>query len=497
MALDGILGLPTEILVEIFELLPTDSPSLYHLGLTSRRLHFIALPIYFARNGVDLQARSAAFILPAARPDVLSALQICLFLPSLKYLKCAIPHYISEPSITPFLENIKRLEYLVSRLSSVKRVSLRLASRLAGERWSICLGTDQELCAWSVHVGALLNSIVQRECERLTIIDGSFVELPVRRGLLRRMGGRIVRRNADQNPLSMPPFPGSSKLTSLVIDSRTLLSPPGIDWLLAALRQAPITKLTLAMYRADAGTWETVLPRIASAAPALTRLILTRVDLPVEPSALAVLECLPCLTNLYISHMYALNNPIRRAPVPGLRALCTLSAPPALVEHLFSTADALPALRTLCVLWETPSPNFPTLLHHLGTLNRQLATRAGEQTDKPPVVLKVSIRARSVFTAAEVIPVRALVEDDSADHGIAAACARVKQLHLDLAIAAADTQGVAALVALFPGVTCVSLATETSLPSAAVTGLLQAIQTTEVLKMVELNGKKCEQWKEA
>ncbi|KAF7349772.1 hypothetical protein MSAN_01704400 [Mycena sanguinolenta] len=312
----GILDLPTEILLNVFG--GVEDESLYHLALLCRRLNLIALPIYFSRRNVDLESESgvACTLGGLGRWDILPALQISLFIQSLEHLHCSIAHHTIEPSITPFLRHIKRLEIFISRLSSVKKVSLHLASHDAN--WSMSLKTGNEVCAWSSHVGNLLNCIVQRECQYLSITDGSYIE-PYRPSLTSRFTRRLVRR-----PIRSMPFPSvPTHLTTLVLDSATLLTLPTIDWVLGALRQSPVNKLALVMQRGDAELWGDVLPRFATAARCLTDLSLTEVPLDAEVVVLSVLDRFS-LTDLYISSQQRLPDDSPRGPLPALRDVARL-----------------------------------------------------------------------------------------------------------------------------------------------------------------------------
>ncbi|KAJ6460252.1 hypothetical protein C8R45DRAFT_1029762, partial [Mycena sanguinolenta] len=230
----GIVDLPTEILLNILEFV--EEESLFYLALLSRRFNVIALRIYFARQKVDFESESGVLCTVGrqARGDLLSAMQICLFIQSLDSVIFSIPRSSSDTSITPFLRDTKRVETFISRLTSVKKVSLRLGS--PEKRASISLRGGDELCAWSAHVGKLLNNLVQCGCLYLSIIDYSAIETK-RPGLVNRLVRRVTRRS--NSIYSIPAFPsGTSQLTTLVLDSATFLTSPRIDWVLTALRQA-------------------------------------------------------------------------------------------------------------------------------------------------------------------------------------------------------------------------------------------------------------------
>ncbi|KAJ6505382.1 hypothetical protein C8R45DRAFT_1181691 [Mycena sanguinolenta] len=155
-----LLDLPTELLLSILEWV--ESESLYQLALLSRRLNSIALRIYFRRHKLSLDCNDVEFTLGAR--DVLSA-----FIQSLDHIHCRIPHYPSHHSLAPVRRHIKRLENFISPLTCVRRVTLHLASHEGN--WPIKLKSVNKLCAWSSHVGDLLNCIVKRGCQRLNITD--------------------------------------------------------------------------------------------------------------------------------------------------------------------------------------------------------------------------------------------------------------------------------------------------------------------------------------
>ncbi|KAJ6595127.1 hypothetical protein DFH09DRAFT_159014 [Mycena vulgaris] len=105
----GILDLPTEILVDILENPTFPIDTLYALASLSRRLHFIALPIYFSRHGMPSTPNSVVITMRMNRKDLLSALQIALFIPQIDSITCIFPHP-SCTSIFPILPHLRRLE---------------------------------------------------------------------------------------------------------------------------------------------------------------------------------------------------------------------------------------------------------------------------------------------------------------------------------------------------------------------------------------------------
>ncbi|KAF7336428.1 hypothetical protein MSAN_02296800 [Mycena sanguinolenta] len=455
----GILDLPTEILFKILDW--AEDECLYHLALLSRRLNFIALSIYFSRKKVDVESKSEVVCtLEGFRRDVLSALQICLSIQSLERIDFSVPHWSSAPSITPFLRHIKRLETFISRLTSVKKVSLRLAPHEGN--WSISLKNGDEF-----------------------ITDGSSIE-PYRErpGLMDRIVRRFVPSPPTNSIPAMPPFPsGASQLTTLVMNSATFLTAPGIDWVLAALRQAPVTSLALQMPRGNVQTWGDVLPQFAVAAPRLTLLVITDLPPSVDTVVLSVLDKFPNLTDLHMSYQRQLTvacDP-QKLPLPALRNISSLRAPSALAEHFLVAKDPLPELRSLCVLWRArPMMNLPSLVSSLATIGAKLNAHP-----RAPQ-LSLDIDARGGFTAADVFMSPSFGDRED----IADGCARVERLTLRLDGKKIDPRSVARLAALFPETAQFTLITRrVTISRWTLAQLLGAVKSTRRLKKIELNGK--------
>ncbi|KAJ7184867.1 hypothetical protein C8R46DRAFT_1065348 [Mycena filopes] len=291
MPLAGLTDLPTELLIAVLENPELPNKSLYYLALLCRRLNLIALRIYFARIDIDLDAKSLILHIDAPNgPDDLSALQISLAVSSMD----RIAVLFSCTSIAPFLLQIKRVEAFISRLSSVKAIGLNLGT--SGNTVCISHGKDDALRAWASGFGNLLNSVIAAGCSDLTIVNGgsilayeldlpslapSFIHQRTRKLFPSRdtiLGFRRVPQQGTTLHVCTFTPRAPSQLTTLDIDSTTLLVPPGLNWTLAALRASPITSLTLPMGSLPAVTWQTVLPLIAAAAPGLTTLSLLKLD---------------------------------------------------------------------------------------------------------------------------------------------------------------------------------------------------------------------------
>ncbi|KAJ6491585.1 hypothetical protein DFH09DRAFT_1453253 [Mycena vulgaris] len=155
----SLLSLPNELLIVIFQNPKFSLDNLCLLALC-RRLHFLALPIYFARNGMPTPSKSALITLREDGMDMLAALNMALFISSIEDITCVFPHP-SCTSISPLLPHVCRFPKFVCHFPSVKKVTLQLDSRN-----SMCnaVGDDAALRAWSSTLGGLLNSLVERRC---------------------------------------------------------------------------------------------------------------------------------------------------------------------------------------------------------------------------------------------------------------------------------------------------------------------------------------------
>ncbi|KAJ7309412.1 hypothetical protein DFH08DRAFT_974664 [Mycena albidolilacea] len=382
MPLASIADLPNELLVDIFEYPTFPTEALYFLALLCRRLHLVALPIYFSRNGIHLEKKSATITLGTDKWDSLSALQICLFISSMEHVSCIFPHP-SCTTVFPIIAQMKRLRTFISQLSFVGKVTLNLDSTGHGRSRCLSTGTDEDLKDWTDQYGALLNCIVQKGCKSLTVLNGGQLtetyqlEAP---GWSERFLSRAVQRFSPSQEPRTPGFgrkfgrgldirlqtvPSSTMhhLNSLHLHSATLLVAPGLDWTLSALLHCPVTSLTICMSRVGGDTrlWRKVLRLIASAAPNLTTLSLIEVARHNEPAAFAFLAHLSHLTDLDLDLTYPLCDP--SGPICLFKSLVTLRAAPSVVDYLLARVGpgsaSFRAIRSITVVW---NPSLDTLL---------------------------------------------------------------------------------------------------------------------------------------
>ncbi|KAJ6632528.1 hypothetical protein B0H10DRAFT_2206884 [Mycena sp. CBHHK59/15] len=367
----GLLSLPNELLIIIFENPKFPADYLCILAVLCRRLHFLALPIYFALNGMPAPSKSAVVTLHQDGMDMLAALQMALFLTSIEDITCVFPHP-SCTSIFPLLPHVRRFRRFISRFPTVKRVTLQLDARN-----SMCnaAGDDAALRAWSSTFGSLLNSLVDRQCTELTVRYGGYFTRSytlrskhVRRTLrvIKRLfhfrkalagNGWEFRRSPEQGQeralTSLPARSSRSpKLTSLHIQSAVLITPPCLNWTLSALRHCPITSFTLSQVSLEKELWNAVFTLIAKAAPGLAELSLSELEFVSDEELLQFCIRLPRLTELKIgSNESTRGTPTKcqNGPIPEFRALASLTAPSNFILYFLRPRSCFPKLKSLCI----------------------------------------------------------------------------------------------------------------------------------------------------
>ncbi|KAJ6480453.1 hypothetical protein C8R45DRAFT_1005452 [Mycena sanguinolenta] len=510
MPCTSLVDLPTELLMITFEHPAFPSEALFHLAGLSRRLHFIALPVYFSRQGIDLTTKSVTITFARSGLDPLSALRICLFLPSeLDSLICNFPQEDHRLSIYLLLGQMRRLSTFLSRLTSVKVVKLDLCYRQDGG--CLATGSPKVLDAWASGYGNLLRCVVETGCISLTVRNGRYFTdafelyspgppykyLPstVQRLLAPRGSQQLGFKQAwGYSPdfvnvsLSVSSFHRSpSLLTFLDINSATLLMPPALNWTLTALRQSPITSLTICMSRhmgLKSRVWATVLPLVAAAASNLEAVCLTELDTAAdEREAFAFLARLPELTRLDLTHasQFAEHHTqgIRNRP-PRLKHLVNLRASITVVEDFLLREGSLPAIHTICMVWQPPlQADVIDFAQRVSTITARLASLRLSPR------LSLCIESRNILNTALTMA-QNLNETQCTCFGSVKAL-QVKGLYYPGHNG--ENSRIAQMVARFPRVDHVSLATYRTFPALGILDLVRCIQPTELLKKVEVDGE--------
>ncbi|KAJ7856330.1 hypothetical protein B0H13DRAFT_2078914 [Mycena leptocephala] len=494
----GILDLPTEILVKILEDYMVPNNTLYALGVLCRRLHFISLPIYFSRHGITATSKSLDIDMRTDRRVLLAVLLMALFTPPIENITCIFPHPDCT-SIFPILLHLKRLQDYITRLPAVKHVTLQL-----DERGSMCLsvGDDSSLQAWTSHLEGLLNCIVRKKCTRLSIMYGAqfiraYEPVPVAawQGRLKALTSIFSKlfspRRSETHQFRRVPSQGrkgtemtlpssayqSCELTSLEIYSPILVLPPGLLWTLTALRNCPITSLTLELRLGVAIPWSTVLPLIASAARGLTTLVVQEAESlfardGTETNILDFISQFPLLRHLTISCIAV--RPTR--PLSQFGELETIRAVPPLIHDLLRNPSHLPKIQGICILWR--EGYIEQALNFLAT-----ALSVVLQRPEPPH-LSFSLSAGTYCPA---------FSHPTSD--VAVLLNHIVAVEIDAPrfhFSSVDVREIALWVALFPRVRRVDITVlDWKIPAIRdnISGLIEAVRPTECLKKIHLNGE--------
>jgi hypothetical protein len=319
----GFLELPDDVLLIIFRQLR--SVELYGLSRLSRRLHLLALPLYFAQKGVPDPRELCEFRLvsyPTAA-DVLSALNSALFLREVKHISCQF-----EPGghIACYLHHIERLTAFLGKFSSVETVSLGL----------IDLGKVEEVnelvrTRWQLAFGQLLHVILEKSCKELTIRGPPYLN-----------PGAPWPKGEDTVGLSSTARTNSSALRAFFFYPPRL-SHSGVLWTFSALRSSQITVLSIAV------TSSALVDVIAQELPSLSELEVTSYLNNLDLKLLELLCKLTRLTRLTLplKGSFHGNAPFIKRTVPDLACLRALTAPVHFIVHFLMADTPFPALERL------------------------------------------------------------------------------------------------------------------------------------------------------
>ncbi|KAG6866210.1 hypothetical protein C0991_007235 [Blastosporella zonata] len=290
-----LLSLSTELVLLIFEHLP--NYALLSVAKTSRRLHYLALPIYFTRHGIESNPVPRTLVLQEKAVPALPGLRAALFITSVENISCKF----EGPEELYFTWGVVELLRFVHRLSRVSRVSLNVGN--IDTRWIDGLATAASE-AWKPAFIRLLDTVIERGCESLTVAHGHFL---VASSLLKegsRLDGPVVAPPARTFlGLSLPRrkqaahahVSPQNKLASFFVHSNMLLSPPFYEWTLRMLHTSPLTSLSLRISGISQATWPLILDAISL--PLLTSFSAETTDIAF-PALLHFLKRHPTITAL-------------------------------------------------------------------------------------------------------------------------------------------------------------------------------------------------------
>ncbi|PPQ71390.1 hypothetical protein CVT24_012221 [Panaeolus cyanescens] len=307
-----LLTLPTELVLHIITqprtLKPTD---IYHLCQTCRTLKRIALPIFLSSCGIYSTTHISLHIPrwnPSSlrAPDPLMGLYLADYITQIDVLKCFFqdPHLTTTRNVSQKAEDltyaIERLCRFIQRVKVVKNAVISLV----WDPYYIAPNSSfipvDKLNAWSTHFSTLLNCLVERKCETLTVQYRSMFEpafqfrnagwMKKKFSSITRQGGAFVHATKekehprlaweydlpahlhieDEDPTRLITHPFLSPLaqevnwmTVLRIHSDVLIRPPILPWTLNLLRNSQhIAELSFAHVLCSNEEWRVVLTAI-------------------------------------------------------------------------------------------------------------------------------------------------------------------------------------------------------------------------------------------
>ena len=261
-----LVYLPDELLENIID--RVESESLVQLSMTCRRLHFLALPIVFARADIH---DTRSFYLHDPPAHILRALRLALFVENVESI--GISFSTHDDRILPYARELHRL---ISRLPSMKRFYLNFL-------YSYPSPTVPDP-AWQREFICLLNLIVNRSCTLLSVsggneildpgVDASAIRAQSRsiinsvdlrfRSLLWRIN-RAVRFVIPSNLKRLGGRGHHYGLREFRAVSIILIQPPFLIWTISILQNNSRTLTAVSFKTNDAmtNTWQDILSNIA------------------------------------------------------------------------------------------------------------------------------------------------------------------------------------------------------------------------------------------
>ncbi|PPR04315.1 hypothetical protein CVT24_013388 [Panaeolus cyanescens] len=379
----GLLDLPPEILLLIFEYRCIAADELYQLSVLCRHLHWPAMHTFLSRKRVtDLQNiilrnivwNPDQFIAGSAPLDALAGLNASTFMcgASVKTLHCYFQYPNSPYNMFQYPSNLnialRRLATFVRKLKSLDVIRIYLLSEKRYLHRQADFPSDGHLAEWTESFLELAGLIVGRGCVEMTIqYDGigSAMEFSFTNAAPNSRAHRIghfIGRRLEKHQWLRPlvpkklrfmtlPFAVSSKtalpvssIRSLCIHSTVLLTPSFLPWTMRLLKESPnLTSISFAHLSFGADVWSRLLPDLAKVVShkLIEFSILESCWKLSTDDLLFFLDRLPRLTKLVIDRAVQIwvceeaDEVVGvRTPIPALDCLETLQAPEDLILHL-------------------------------------------------------------------------------------------------------------------------------------------------------------------
>jgi hypothetical protein len=221
----------------------------FSLSLLSRRLHYLALPVYLIRCNVpdpfSISLPGGMVFLRAHNFNALPALQTALFIPSISSMTCTFRH-------RDYITDIRRLASWISRVSHVTEA-----------RFNLPFNSDKDILTDGVTLWAiehLLAALVEKSCLKLSFKGFSGANLCSSRSLRRAQG--IEFRDVPGTPSPLLSRNPISSLQELRIHSPVVLFPVFKKWTINSINSSSIVTLIFSCFELPTEEWASILPHL-------------------------------------------------------------------------------------------------------------------------------------------------------------------------------------------------------------------------------------------
>ena len=352
----SLLSLTTELILLVLDNCLTRD--VYALSQTSRRLHYLAIPLYFSRFGIRDGFEAREIHLKGRYTQALRGLQSSLILPSLERLSIKFNNEAS------FALELCRLVAFVSRSERIREVTLHFGN--IDSRWANGLIAVNAV-NWRSDLLKLLSMLVERQCETLNVRQGYFLTyetvvtaeqhaalVPEHRAFLDRQISAVsnlfhvssaaitkerVVRNCNSMSVEWPDRP----LRTFRLHSNLFFTHPFYSWMMEMFRKTPITSLSLQVPGVMGEEWACFFRSLTI--PTLRHVAFIS-PIPFE-NLLIFISRHPYLTSvdLHPHFLYSFGKRLPKKWKLSLPSLGSLGGSPANVKLFLSHSLPFPALR--------------------------------------------------------------------------------------------------------------------------------------------------------
>jgi len=308
------------------------------------------LLVYLRRRGIHNPTVLTEVHFAGDASATLTDLSALTLLPirTIQHLSCRF----FDPTM-PFLsfEFLHRLHRLILGLSTLNKVTLDFRCLPYKEEVPVMEAAKR---VWTSLLTSILDAIVERGCTSLIVHGARFFETIAHPRMARsrsRMLGfplRILKAVPSSAPIGISSWKMSSALSSLTVDSETLLSPIFHNWIISALECSHVTSLSVTHISFRVAN---LLLKTANSLSSLTELHLAGGGI-FSTGGVSLLHKLSGLTILSLSDCSFDGLP--SGPSPRLPLLRALSLPADCIGFFMKTnVNALPSLEELTLTIES------------------------------------------------------------------------------------------------------------------------------------------------